>query len=429
MRHSRTGAPVTTRRWPAVLAAVCVLAVLAAAVTWWAVLRPTGADGPATPPAASGVAEGHGENQTDGTPTPENVDKGPAPEPADDSPRGKAQRAVAAMSMQERVGQLVMAPLYAGTDPSALYDLIVNQHVGSVLIIGNWWSGTAGVRQATDVLQSYAPTGNRLLMTTDQEGGLVQHLQGPGFDTMPTAVDQGAMSADALRQSAAVWGSQLSQAGINVDLAPVVGTVMVDRDSNAPIGALYRDFGLDAQGNADHAIAFVEGMRDAGVRSAIKHYPGLGAVTGNTDFTADGIVDTTTTLDGEEIAAFNAALDADPGMVMMSLATYQRIDPNNPAAFSSTLIDGYLRGTLGYDGVITSDSLSAAALGAFEPREIGVRFVDAGADLACIGAADYVRPILDGLNERAAADQTFAEKVTRSAIRVMTLKYEMGLAQ
>ena len=53
-------------------------------------------------------------------------------------------------------------------------------------------------------------------------------------------------------------------------------------------------------------------------------------------------------------------------------------------------------------------------------------FVDAGADLACIGAADYVQPILDGLNERAASDQAFAEKVTRSAIRVMTLKYEMG---
>ncbi len=116
-------------------------------------------------------------------------------------------------------------------------------------------------------------------------------------------------------------------------------------------------------------------------------------------------------------------------MVMMSLATYQQIDPNNPAAFSSTLIDGYLRGTVGYDGVITSDSLSAAALGGFDPREIGVRFVDAGADLACIGAADYVQPILDGLNERAASDQAFAEKVTRSAIRVMTLKYEMGLAQ
>ena len=195
------------------------------------------------------------------------------------------------------------------------------------------------------------------------------------------------------------------------------------------IGALYRDFGLDAQGNAEHATAFIDGMRDSGVETVIKHFPGLGGVTGNTDFTANGILDTTTTLDGPEIKAFLTALQADPSMVMMSLATYQQIDPNNPAAFSSTLIDGYLRGTVGYDGVITSDSLSAAALGGFDPREIGVRFVDAGADLACIGAADYVQPILDGLNERAASDQAFAEKVTRSAIRVMTLKYEMGLAQ
>mgnify|MGYP000069720087 CR=1 FL=1 len=60
----------------------------------------------------------------------------------DDSPHGKAVAAVNAMSLAERVGQLVMAPLYAGSDPSSLQDLIMNQHVGSVLIIGNWNSGT-----------------------------------------------------------------------------------------------------------------------------------------------------------------------------------------------------------------------------------------------------------------------------------------------
>lgn len=245
-----------------------------------------------------------------------------------------------------------MAPLYAGSDPSTLQDLIVNQHVGSVLIIGNWNSGTAGVATATSTLQSYAPGNNQLLMTTDQEGGLVQHLQGDGFDQMPSATNQGAMSTDQLRQSAAVWGSQLKSAGINVDLAPVVGTVTVDRASNDPIGALYRDFGLDADGNADHAKAFIQGMADSGVGSAIKHYPGLGSVTGNTDFTADGILDTTTTLDGAEIGAFNSTLEANPSMVMMSLATYQSIDPNNPAVFSSALVTDYLRNTVGFQGVI-----------------------------------------------------------------------------
>ena len=356
------------------------------------------------------------------------LDKSNVPSVVDDSPHGRAVAAVDAMSLAERVGQLVMAPLYAGSDPSTLQDLIVNQHVGSVLIIGNWNSGTAGVATATSTLQSYAPGNNQLLMTTDQEGGLVQHLQGDGFDQMPSATNQGSMSTNQLRQSAAVWGSQLKSAGINVDLAPVVGTVTVDRASNGPIGALYRDFGLDADGNADHAKAFIQGMADSGVGSAIKHYPGLGSVTGNTDFTADGILDTTTTLDGAEIGAFNSTLEANPSMVMMSLATYQAIDPNNPAVFSSALVTDYLRNTVGFQGVITSDSLSATALGGIQPSDLGVRLVDAGGDLACIGASDYVQPILDGLNAKAAADSAFADKVTQSAIRVMTLKYSMGLA-
>ena len=355
--------------------------------------------------------------------------KSAVPSVTDDSPHGKAVRAVDAMTLDERIGQLVMAPLPAGSDPSTLRDLIVDQHVGSVLIIGNWNSGTTGVSAATSELQSYAPSNNRLLMTTDQEGGSVQHLSGNGFDTMPSATDQGTMDTAQLRQSAATWGAQLKSAGINVDLAPVVGTVTVDRSSNAPIGALNRDFGLDAAGNAKHAKAFIEGMSDSGVGSAVKHYPGLGSVTGNTDFTASGILDTTTTLDGPEISAFNSTLEASPSMVMMSLATYQAIDPDNPAVFSSTLVTGYLRGKIGFQGVVTSDSLSATALSGVQPSDLGVRLVEAGGDLACIGASSYVQPVLDGLNAKAAGDATFARKVQQSAIRVMTPKYEMGLAR
>lgn len=102
-------------------------------------------------------------------------------------------------------------------------------------------------------------------------------------------------------------------------------------------------------------------------------------MTGNTDFTANGILDTTTTLDGPEISAFNSTLEASPSMVMMSLATYQAIDPNNPAVFSSTLVTGYLRGKIGFQGVVTSDSLSATALSGVQPSDLGVRLVEAAA--------------------------------------------------
>ena len=401
---------------------LCVVALVAAGTAWW-MLRPQQKD------TLEHLAQPQSSSST------LNRDKAPTPKPqksqerqkaADDSPAAKASRAIATMSLDERAGQLIMAPMFAGGNPADLSALISTRHVGSVVLIGNWNNGTAAAKTAADALQSYAPSGNQLIVSTDQ----VQHLKGSGFDTMPSAVAQGQMSADTLRSSAKTWGGQLKQAGINVDLAPVLGTVQVKRSSNAPIGALNRDFGLDSNGNAQHGIAFVEGMRDAGVGATVKHYPGLGAVTGNTDFTTEGILDTTTTLDGEQIGAFNTTIkQAKPAMVMMSLATYQRIDSSAPAAFSSKIIDGTLRGSVGYDGVVISDSLSAAAVSGIATKDLGVRLVDAGGDLACIGDTSYVTPILDGIIARAQSDPAFAKKVTASATRVMTLKYQMGLAK
>lgn len=405
---------------------LCVVALVAAGTAWW-MLRPQQKD------TLEHLAQPQSSSST------LNRDKAPTPKPqksqerqkaAGDSPAAKASRAIATMSLDERAGQLIMAPMFAGGNPADLSALISTRHVGSVVLIGNWNNGTAAAKTAADALQSYAPSGNQLIVSTDQEGGQVQHLKGSGFDTMPSAVAQGQMSADTLRSSAKTWGGQLKQAGINIDLAPVLGTVQVKRSSNAPIGALNRDFGLDSNGNAQHGIAFVEGMRDAGVGATVKHYPGLGAVTGNTDFTTEGILDTTTTLDDEEIGAFNTTIkQAKPAMVMMSLATYQRIDSSAPAAFSSKIIDGTLRGSVGYDGVVISDSLSAAAVSGIATKDLGVRLVDAGGDLACIGDTSYVTPILDGIIARAQPDPAFAKKVTASATRVMTLKYQMGLAK
>lgn len=412
---------------PTIIAAMlCVVALVAAGTAWW-MLRPQQKD------TLEHLAQPQSSSST------LNRDKAPTPKPqksqerqkaAGDSPAAKASRAIATMSLDERAGQLIMAPMFAGGNPADLSALISTRHVGSVVLIGNWNNGTAAAKTAADALQSYAPSGNQLIVSTDQEGGQVQHLKGSGFDTMPSAVAQGQMSADTLRSSAKTWGGQLKQAGINVDLAPVLGTVQVKRSSNAPIGALNRDFGLDSNGNAQHGIAFVEGMRDAGVGATVKHYPGLGAVTGNTDFTTEGILDTTTTLDGEQIGAFNTTIkQAKPAMVMMSLATYQRIDSSAPAAFSSKIIDGTLHGSVGYDGVVISDSLSAAAVSGIATKDLGVRLVDAGGDLACIGDTSYVTPILDGIIARAQSDPAFAKKVTASATRVMTLKYQMGLAK
>ena len=98
------------------------------------------------------------------------LDRQAMPSPLDMSPQAQAQRAVASMSMDEQIGQLVMTTLNVGADPASLITHIVNDHVGSVLLLGNWTGGTSGTRQVTDALQSYAPTDRQLIIAIDQGG-------------------------------------------------------------------------------------------------------------------------------------------------------------------------------------------------------------------------------------------------------------------
>ena len=132
---------------------------------------------------------------------------------------------------------------------------------------------------------------------------------------------------------------------------------------------------------------------------------------------------------GPEVQAFAQTIRAaDPGMVMISLATYTAIDPDAPAAFSPTVIDGMVRGDIGYSGVVISDSLSASAVSAIAPADLGVRLVQAGGDLACVNDPAFTQPILEGLRARTRDDAAFAERVTQSARRVVALKLALGLA-
>lgn len=405
-----------------------VIELVAAGGVWWlAVRHPASANPPST------VAADPNELDRSSTPAPDgnagNADDRNATKPAGTGADAIAAAKLATMSPEERAAQTMMVPLQNTDDPSALRSLIADQHVGSVVLLGQWTTGTAGVKAATDQLRALAGADNPLLVGVDQEGGLVQHLKGTGFDEMPSGVEQGALDAATLRAQAKAWGGQLAQAGVNVDLAPVTDTVTVaDRATNAPIGALDRDFGLDAAGNATHATAYVQGLGDAKVMGTLKHFPGLGGVTGNTDFTAEGIVDSTTTADGAEVAAFRQAIaDSSPAMVMMSLATYTQLDASSPAAFSSTVVDGLLRGQLGYDGVVISDSLSAAAVSNVSTDQLGVRFIQAGGDLICVGDPSMSQTILDGIVATMRSDSQFAKRVDQAATRVLTLKAKEGL--
>jgi beta-N-acetylhexosaminidase len=245
---------------------------------------------------------------------------------------------------------------------------------------------------------------------------------------MPTALTQGGWSTPTLTDRAEGWGEQLRQAGVNLNLAPVLDTVPADlgRD-NKPIGYYYREFGHTPGTVADHGTAFAAGMRAAGVQTAGKHFPGLGRVLGNTDTTED-VVDDVTTRDDPYLQPFQAAVDDGIDVVMVSTARYTKIDADHLAAFSPTVLQDMLRGDLGFTGVIMSDDLGAAAAVQDIPAGTrAVRFVRRGGTVVLTVDPGTLPAMYDAVLDRAQTDPDFRAKVHDAAAHVLRAKQEAGL--
>ena len=336
---------------------------------------------------------------------------------------------LARLTLAQQVGQLFLVGVAGDVTGPQLTAAEKSYHFGS-LLLNKSNAGTAALARQTTAMQSLAPSGTGgigLFIAANQEGGQVQQLTGPGFAPMPSALVQGGWPQSTLRAAATQWGTDLRAAGVNLNLAPVMDVVpAATAASNAPIGALDREFGFDPATNGAHGVAFIQGMAAAGVASVAKHFPGLGRVTGNTDFTPD-VVDNVTTASDPYLDSFRAAIGAGVPMVMVALATYTRIDPTQLAAFSPVVMR-LLRDGLGFTGVIVSDDLGAArAVQAIPAANRAVDFLTAGGDLITSQDLGPAEQMAAAVLAKASGNATFRATVDAAAARVLTAKQGAGL--
>lgn len=331
------------------------------------------------------------------------------------------------MSEAERVGQLLMVDCPTTGVAAATVTAIRSYHVGSVILDGTSQSGVQAIRAITSQLESSNPSKTRLFISTDQEGGQVQRLQGPGFSSIPSGVQQGQLAPATLQRDATQWGRELRSAGITVDLAPVLDTVPSGGGSNPPIGDLDREYGHRPATVTSHGVAVVRGLAAAGVDATVKHFPGLGRVSGNTDTTM-GVTDSVTTRNDPYLAPFRAAVAAGTPFVMMSTAIYSRIAPGVPAAFSKTIVTDVLRRDLGFTGVVISDDLGASKqVAGYSPGNRAIAFVQAGGDVVLTVDANQAQSMTSALLRKADSEPSFKRLVDAAALRVLAAKQARGL--
>ncbi len=256
------------------------------------------------------------------------------------------------------------------------------------------------------------------LICVDQEGGDIRILP-----WAPPERSQAAQaSAGTVRADAEAAAKELRATGVNVSLAPVADVASV------PGAALAgRAFATDFEAAAQQVTESVRGWRAGGVAATVKHFPGLGGATVNTDDGPATISRSAAEIRDEDLVPFRAAIEAGVPLVMAGHAVYPAIDPDRIASQSKPVIDGLLREELGFEGVVITDSTEAAAVQAVtDVREAAVRNVRAGVDIVLTtGRGSYIQ-VYRALLAEARRDPAFRERVRESAARVVALQRDLA---
>jgi beta-N-acetylhexosaminidase len=261
--------------------------------------------------------------------------------------------------------------------PKGLRRMISRGQISGVILFDENVGGRKSVRRLTSQLQAVPrpPAAPPLLVTVDQEGGLVRRLPGP---PKPSAASIGARGDDYAARIGRATGESLRSMGVNVDLAPVLD---LGRPGRAIEGE-GRTFARTPAGVSATGVAFARGLATGGVAATAKHFPGLGDARINTDNAVQKIRLPAAKLRAADEQPYSAFMQTGGAMVMLSTAIYPALS-GRPAALSHAIATGELRDRLGFQGVSISDALgsvSARAIGG--PAKTALAAAKAGTDLA-----------------------------------------------
>ncbi len=329
---------------------------------------------------------------------------------------------LAHMTLDEKLGQLFLIETVWQHYNGDVDNMVRGMHAGAMIVYNQNISDQQQLHDYLAAVQAHASL--PLLISTDEEGGLVDRLA-QFMPSRPSAQDMASSgNPNVARQEAAGMAQNLLALGVNADLAPVVDV------RTTPAAVEYtRLFGDDPATVDRYAGAFLDGVQQNGVVGCLKHWPGIGSVTLDPHETLPTIDRSLGDLQSTEFAAFKNLLAHQPGMIMVTHVIVRALDSSLPATLSPKVVDGVLRGQLGYQGVVMTDSLYMKGISVrYSLGEAAVLSIIAGDDLL-EGAWDTgsMQEMLGAIKQAMAQGRISAQRIDQSVARILTLKAHYGL--
>lgn len=325
-----------------------------------------------------------------------------------------------AQEVRRACGQLLSVG-YEGPTPSAeLLERVTRSEVGSVMVFSPNAADVESLADAVGRLRAASPAEAPLVVSIDQEGGVVQRVRAPAT-VWPAMLAVGETRDAQLTEAiGAALGRELAALGIGWNLAPVLD--VHTNPSNPVIGT--RAFGVRPDDVIAHALAFWRGLRSAGVAGCGKHFPGHGDTLVDSHLDLPRVPHPLERLQAVELAPFAAAANAGMEAIMTAHVVFAAVDADEPATLSRRVVHDLLRGELGYQGLVVSDDLGMQAVAARYPiAELVVRAVRAGIDHLLIRRpAERQHEAYEALVHAAEAQSEMRARVLDAAGRVAVFK-------
>ena len=309
-------------------------------------------------------------------------------------------------------------------------NMVHGMHAGAMIVYrqnmqGSNPNGPAVLTSYLAAIQAHADL--PMLVTMDEEGGGVDRLGYYHFAPALPAPRDTANSGDPQQayDAGARAAKQMLPFGINTNLAPLAD-VQLTPD---PAILWTRMYGSDPTTVDKFAGAFLRGAQDNGVIGTVKHWPGVGSITTDPHKALPLMNRSKDQLESTEWASFRGMLALDPGMVMVTHVLVPSIDPDMPATLSPKLVQGVLRGELGYDGVVMTDSLYMDGIAVtYNLGQAAVLSILAGDDLL-EGAYDTasMRFMINSIKDAMNSGQITQARIDQSVLRILSLKLRFGL--
>lgn len=297
--------------------------------------------------------------------------------------------------------------------------------VGGVIYFSpNLVSRDQCIRMIRD-LQSYSRLG--LFISVDEEGGTVTRLAQNSQMGTTKFSSMGVIGkdedTDAAYNVGYTIGTEIAELGFNLDFAPVADVNSNPR--NPVIGK--RAFHTDPCIAADLVAACVEGFTDSGTLCTLKHFPGHGDTLADSHYGAVTIDKTLEELMACELVPFRAGIEAGAPVVMVGHITVPELSKEDvPATFSVEIVTELLRETLGFDGVIITDSMQMGAVtNRYASGEAAVKALQAGVDIILMPSR--LSDAVSGIREAVESGELTEGRIDESVLRILELKLRSGI--